>query len=67
MKTRQIERIDLTLFLFKKNIYVERFESKMSVYMDLNIIAVSDKKKLQNIIETAAHRKSAYLISLIAE
>lgn len=39
----------------------------MSVYMDLNIIAISDKKKLQNIIETAAHRKSAYLISLIAK
>lgn len=27
----------------------------MSVYMDLNIIAISDKKRLQNIIETAAH------------
>ncbi|KAK3529014.1 hypothetical protein QTP70_014404 [Hemibagrus guttatus] len=27
----------------------------MSVFMDLNIIAISDKKKLHNIIETAAH------------
>ncbi|XP_060795755.1 ribonuclease P protein subunit p30 [Neoarius graeffei] len=27
----------------------------MSVFMDLNIIAISDKKKLQNMIETAAH------------
>ncbi|KAM9462700.1 ribonuclease P protein subunit p30 [Clarias gariepinus] len=27
----------------------------MSAFMDLNIIAISDKKKLQNIIETAAH------------
>ncbi|KAK2866257.1 hypothetical protein Q7C36_002313 [Tachysurus vachellii] len=27
----------------------------MSVFMDLNISAISDKKKLQNVIETAAH------------